>query len=193
MTREELLTRYADEHEEMLWSKIDVRGPEECWPWMAYTSRKGYGRVWCDGRLLRTHRMVFEAVYGPIPKRLRVCHSCDTPPCCNPEHLAIGTQKDSLRDAAQRGRTQPERLSRGDRNGSRTKPQSRSRGDQHYSRTQPERLARGEKHSLSKLTEDAVRAIREDARILRKISADYAVSITTISQIKNRKAWAHVK
>jgi len=35
------MTDDADKHEERLWAKIDVRGPQECWPWKASTTSKG--------------------------------------------------------------------------------------------------------------------------------------------------------
>lgn len=42
---------------------------------------------------------------GPIPKGANVLHSCDNPPCFNPEHLFLGDQTDNMRDAAAKGRT----------------------------------------------------------------------------------------
>lgn len=51
---------------------------------------------------------------------------------------------------------------------------------------------RGEHNGCAKLTNDQVLAIRADHRILRKIAADYNVSIPAISHIKTRKRWAHI-
>jgi hypothetical protein len=33
-----------------------------------------------------------------------VCHRCDNPPCCNPDHLYAGTMSDNALDSAERKR-----------------------------------------------------------------------------------------
>ncbi len=79
-------------------SRIDVRGPGECWPWTGYTNRQGYGQNNSE----RVHREVLIAVTGM--EGPQACHSCDNPPCCNPHHLRWGTNSDNQRDAVARGR-----------------------------------------------------------------------------------------
>jgi hypothetical protein len=45
----------------------------------------------------------------------------------------------------------------------------------------------------AKLTEDQVRAIFDDKRLIREIAVEYGVSSAAISAIKNGRTWAHLK
>lgn len=96
------------------WSKVDRRGPDECWPWLAAVSSKGYGRFWdpCSGLNMRTNRFAWEQAHGQIPTGLQVLHRCDNPTCVNPRHLFLGTNDDNVRDKVEKGRQ-----IRGERNG----------------------------------------------------------------------------
>jgi len=93
---------------ERFWSKVDVRGRDECWEWQASGS-KGYGRLMMDGVTWGAHRLAFTLVKGRIPDGMCVLHSCDNPPCCNPAHLFIGTHADNMRDMAKKGRSSSSR------------------------------------------------------------------------------------
>jgi hypothetical protein len=86
-----------------------------CWNWTRATAGRGkdaYGIQWVNGRRFRTHRLFFEIFRGPIPEGKMVCHSCDNPRCCNPEHLFIGTAKENRDDAVSKGRMRFERGSK---------------------------------------------------------------------------------
>lgn len=80
-----------------------------CLLWIGAVSRGGYGIMGIPGGRLRgAHRVSWELANGPIPdERLLVLHSCDNPPCVNPQHLRIGTDADNSRDMVQRKRHVP--------------------------------------------------------------------------------------
>lgn len=56
-------------------------------------------------RPVLTHRFSYELHNGAIPKGMEVCHSCDTPACCNPSHLVVGAHADNLADMARKFRS----------------------------------------------------------------------------------------
>lgn len=74
-----------------------------CWIWTAARIR-GYGVFRVAGRNIRAPRVSYELFVGPVPRSLSACHHCDNPPCVNPAHLFLGTQKDNMLDMAAKGR-----------------------------------------------------------------------------------------
>lgn len=88
--------------EEKFWSKIIVADPEQCWPWRLAGDRNGYGGARWHGAQMRAHRIAFMLANNYLPAL--VMHTCDNPPCCNPNHLVAGTQKTNAEDRSVKGR-----------------------------------------------------------------------------------------
>lgn len=88
--------------EERFWSKVDKRGSDECWPWIASIDPYGYG-AFATGRAHgyygTAHRTAYALLIGPIPEGLTIDHTCHNESsciggvscvhrrCCNPNHL----------------------------------------------------------------------------------------------------------
>jgi hypothetical protein len=87
------------------WSKVSVRGPDECWPWSGATYPAGYGQFRWGDRLQLAHRLAFRDVGGePLASSRKVVrHTCNTPACVNPSHLVAGTQRDNIHDSMRAG------------------------------------------------------------------------------------------
>jgi len=69
-----------------------------CWKFIGARSSKGYGCIGRGGQgnLVVAHRASWELFVGPIPDGLFVLHHCNRPPCCNPQHLYLGTNQDNM-------------------------------------------------------------------------------------------------
>lgn len=87
---------------ELFWGWVDKSG--DCWIWMGYRDRKGYGQVRVNGKTFYSHRMAWILSVGYIPKGMCVLHHCDNPKCVNPNHLFIGTHADNMHDMIKKGR-----------------------------------------------------------------------------------------
>lgn len=147
------------------WSKVQIGGQDECWPWCGAVGNSGHGRFKVAGKLYSPHRIAFGLTNGDIENVDEfhvtvIRHKCDNPPCCNPSHLEPGRQADNVIDMEMRGRS--------DR-------------------------ARGEASGKAKLTSDVVRIIRESPLSSRKLAAELGiVSHGTIRQIRRGEAWTHI-
>jgi hypothetical protein len=158
--RSEYLNRYVT-------PKIFRDLPSGCWLWQGRRNHQGYGlwREHASGKNWVVHRLIWELFNDqPVPDGLQVCHTCDNPPCCNPEHLWIGTATDNAQDKVAKGRWRGGDT-RGELNG-----QSKL--------TEPQvveirrRVAAGETRTA--------------------LALEFGVHLITVSQLVRRLTWRHV-
>ena len=145
------------------WNRVDIRGIDDCWPWMGARRPKGYGNFRLGGEVLNTSRVVYREFYGdglyaPDPtspsQSLTVMHGCDHPWCCNPSHLRLGTNAENMADRLNKGRYRKKL-------------------------TEKEVLEIRAKYATGEYT-------------YQQLADEYGVSQTTIGEIVNYKIWRHL-
>jgi hypothetical protein len=160
------------------WASVDKSGGDDaCWPWTAGKEKRGYGRLFVNGRNVTTSRFSFELHKGPIPNGLFVLHRCDNPPCCNPAHLFLGTLTDNSADMVSKGR--------------------QAKGENHGSRTHPgavkKAITRGEKHHAAKLNRHSAQEIvslyRQGGITMQRLADKYGVHLVTVCDVIHGKTW----
>jgi hypothetical protein len=96
---------------ERFWSKVNRRGPDDCWLWTGKTN-KGFGRIATGGAsssLRGVHRLSWEIANGPLltgpgSDGIWVLHRCDNQACVNPAHLYLGPRHSTAADKKRLGR-----------------------------------------------------------------------------------------
>ena len=139
--------------------KDDATG---CWNWTkaVRSMAKPYGRLTVGSRAdgsrkaMAAHRYSYEIFKGPIGDEMCVCHRCDNPKCCNPDHLFLGTKADNAADRDAKGRN-----------------------------SQIPRY-RGERHPSSVLTDVQIEVIRRSSLSSGALAPLYGVTASYIRQLR---------
>lgn len=101
---------------EDVFKSIDIRGPDECWPWRGRIDRKGIPYFIVDGQKIVAYRLVkwlTDKNFNLLDERSVPMHQCkdsegkaiDNPLCCNPTHTIIGTHEENMIDMLLKGRS----------------------------------------------------------------------------------------
>jgi len=149
---------------ERFWEKVDIRGPDECWDWLAYKNKDGYGFFWLKGKHPSAHRVAWELTNGEIPEGMNVLHHCDNPSCCNPKCLFLGTHTGNMQDKSRKGR---------------------ARGQ-----NQKGNINNNAKLNEKQVLE--IRILRQRGMIHREIAELYPISRREVGRICQRKRWQHI-
>ncbi len=81
-------------------SRVQI-GPG-CWEYNGHRDLNGYGVIGVgsktDGtnRTRKAHRVLYEALYGEVDKKLDLDHLCRVKSCVNPSHLEPVTRQENL-------------------------------------------------------------------------------------------------
>lgn len=150
--------------EDRLWNRLSKDPETGCWVHLNRPTGDGYPQLKVDHKPWSVHRLAWTLSYGPIPQGMRVCHHCDNPPCCNPDHLFLGTDGDNARDRNAKGR---------------------------HRRVFGELNSRAKLTAAGVLAirrEYAPPAINQ-----RTLARQYSVSRRTIADVLGRRTWQHLK
>lgn len=95
--------------EAIFWMKVDkTPRPKGCWLYTGFRKWDGYGWLsrMVEGRTkyMTAHRYAWILTYGAPAEGMHILHECDTPACCNPAHLRLGTHQDNMADQHAKGR-----------------------------------------------------------------------------------------
>src|SRR5438105_14274401 len=87
-------------------TKFQVSGLKNCWTWKAGKDNHDYGmfKTKLFQKERRAHRIMWLFEHGSIPEEMHVLHKCDNPPCVNPNHLFLGTDRDNANDRVKKSR-----------------------------------------------------------------------------------------
>jgi hypothetical protein len=159
-----------DDLRERFWKWVQVKGPDECWPWLGWRqyrkprgsySKPGWGAgPKKDRKHLVPSRVAYWLAHNePLPVDLLVLHNCNNPLCCNPAHMRLGTHRDNMDDMIKAG------------------------------------SQKGERNVNSKLTAAQVETIRHQrahGMTLKALGDLYGVSLSMIDLICRGVSWPHV-
>lgn len=157
----------------LFWDRVKIGQKNECWPFLGTPhNHDGHCQFTFNGEREGAHRLAWILTNGEIPDGFWVLHKCDNPPCCNPDHLFLGSIQDNIADMVAKGRN--------------------VKGD----RARERNFRRGSEHGCAKLTENSVIEIRirhANGEMQTTLAHEFGVTKHAIWRIVNRITWGHIK
>ena len=134
---------------------------QDCLLWPFAIGARGYGHIGINGKVRAVHRVVlFFSKGNPPNPNMHAAHSCGNTSCVNPNHLRWATHQENMDDKLEQG----------------TSLHGRQMGIQN-----PHGLLSGSE------VREIHRRANSGQEFLREIAAEFGVSITHVSDIKNNK------
>lgn len=146
------------------WLRSKSRQQGECLAWKGFINPKtGYASLQFNRVHYLAHRFTWLIHRGPIPDGLMVLHTCDNRPCCNPDHLFLGTHQDNMDDAKAKNRFKP-----------------------------PLGEAHGQSKLKTKQVLNIIRLVTVEGLSQSAVARRYGVHQCNVSRIVGKKRWAHI-
>jgi len=147
-------------------NNTNVKEDTGCWEYQGNISKTGYGFASLNREKSSAHRAVYQFLYRKVSLPYMLCHICNNPKCCNPDHLYEGTARENERDSILAGTSL------------------------FYNIDQ-----RGENNISSKLTQDIVikaRKLAEEGHTHNYISQRLGVIRRTLSRAITGQSWSNL-
>ena len=132
-----------------------------CIEYIGARNTDGYGTIRYKNKTYSVHKLYWILKKGLISPGLCVLHHCDNPPCCNLEHLWVGTHKDNINDRQRKGRSRGRGI----------------KGENHY------------KAKLTNQQAEEIRQLRKEGKLLREIAIKFNMSQAIVSVICANKRY----
>jgi hypothetical protein len=168
------VSQFTEADKARFYSKIDRSDPSGCHPWLTTAqSPFGYGNFRKSRTTLMAHRVAYQLHHGvDLASGQLVCHTCDNPKCCNPDHLWVGSIEGNVADREFKHRGRP----------------GKTVGTAHYLAKLTPEAVWDIRRTLESIPAKQGRMAAYEA-----LGAKYGTSPTTIRAVIKGQNWAHVK